>query len=173
MPKIHQIPMKFDDSGSKSGVFGVKESFGSGPGAQKDQKKPNIAIIIPLGDQIGPGTTPKRFFDPENPGFRLGVIKFHMNLMDVWHFQFSVRNIFVGHPDILNDVYKNCRPEPCLAFCTVNPVRVSRKIDRQLELTHLRCSSSKPQRETPSRWSLRASPSPSSSCRRPPSRQPW
>ena len=47
--------MKFDDSGSKSGVFGVKESFGSGPGAQKGQTKPKIAIIIPLGG-VGGGT---------------------------------------------------------------------------------------------------------------------
>ena len=44
--------MKFGISGSKSGVFGVKESFGSGPGAQKGQTKPKIAIIIHLGGGV-------------------------------------------------------------------------------------------------------------------------
>ena len=33
--KKYPIPIKFDDSGSKSYGFVVKESFGSGPGASK------------------------------------------------------------------------------------------------------------------------------------------
>ena len=37
---------------------------------------------------LGPGTTPKRFLDPESPGFRLGIIKFHWNPIAFLYFQY-------------------------------------------------------------------------------------